>query len=94
MLHITENELPQSQTNNDRMVDDEEEQEEEEVERVTVKVAQKVGEFDEVVVWGHGGEVDKALDVFVRGAEEWMGFAEAMHVDEEREENGEGKSAG
>jgi ribonuclease H2 subunit C len=50
---------------------------------VEVKIAEQVGTFDEVVVWGHGGEVDGSQDVFIRGMNEWVGFAESMHVDEE-----------
>jgi ribonuclease H2 subunit C len=54
-----------------------------------VKIADQVGEFDEVVVWGHGGEVEAGQDMFVRGMQEWVGFAEAMHVDEQDESNGQ-----
>lgn len=43
------------------------------------------------MVWGHGGEVDASRDVFVRGVNEWVGFAESMHVEDEDEENTEGK---
>jgi ribonuclease H2 subunit C len=56
---------------------------------VEVKIAEQVGDFDEVVVWGHGGEVEADQDMFVRGMQEWVGFAEAMHVDEEEEKNGQ-----
>lgn len=93
VLHITEDELPQSQNapNDDQM---EAEDEDEEVENVPVKVAETVGEFDEVMVWGHGGEVDASRDVYVRGMNEWVGFAEAMHVDEEEDDKVEQKSTG
>lgn len=47
-----------------------------------VRIAEQIGEFDEVVVWGHGGVVDEGSDVFVRGVREWVGFAEAMHCEE------------
>lgn len=50
-----------------------------------VKIAEQIGEFDEVVVWGHGGTVDEGSDFFVRGVREWVGFAEAMHCEEEDE---------
>ena len=56
---------------------------------VEVKIAEQVGEFAEVVVWEHGGEVDGSGDVFVKGINEWIGFAESMHMDEDAEgENG------
>ncbi|KAF3038018.1 hypothetical protein E8E11_003550 [Didymella keratinophila] len=51
-----------------------------------VKIAEQIGEFDEVVVWGHGGTVDEGSDMFVRGVREWVGFAESMHCDEEGDE--------
>jgi ribonuclease H2 subunit C len=51
-----------------------------------VKIAEQLGEFDEIVVWGHGGEVDEGSDMFVRGMREWVGFAESMHCDEDTED--------
>lgn len=58
-----------------------------------VKIAQQIGEFDEVVVWGHGGTVDEGSDMFVRGVREWIGFAESMHCDEEEEGEEQGSAA-
>lgn len=52
---------------------------------VEVKIAEQVGEFDEVVIWGHGGEVDPGQDMFVKGLKEWVGFAETMHLDADDE---------
>lgn len=52
-----------------------------EIDSVEVKIAETVGQFDEIVVWGHGGEVDGSRDAFVRGMTEWVGFAESVHVD-------------
>ncbi len=55
-----------------------------------VKIAEQIGEFEEVVVWGHGGVVDEG-DAFVRGMREWVGFAECLHCDgEEGEAQGNG----
>ena len=53
-----------------------------------VKIAEQIGSFDEVVVWGHGGTVDEGSDMFVRGLREWVGFAESMHIDEEEKDKG------
>ncbi|KAH6614267.1 ribonuclease H2, subunit C [Boeremia exigua] len=47
-----------------------------------VKIAEQLGEFSELVVWGHGGVVDEG-DAFVRGMREWVGFAGVMHCDED-----------
>jgi ribonuclease H2 subunit C len=63
--------------------DEDEEMQEEMPEEV--KIAEQIGTFDEVVVWGHGGMVDEGSDMFVRSVREWVGFAESMHCDEEGE---------
>lgn len=57
----------------------------ERVEEEEVKIAEQIGSFEEVVMWGHGAEVGEG-DEFVRGINEWVGFAEGVHVDEEEEE--------
>lgn len=44
---------------------------------VEVKMVERRAEFGEVVVWGHES-VPEADDVYVRGVEEWIGFAEAV----------------
>ncbi|KAF1924271.1 uncharacterized protein M421DRAFT_424912 [Didymella exigua CBS 183.55] len=54
-----------------------------------VKIAEQIGEFDELVVWGHGGTVDEG-DMYIRGVREWIGFAASMHCDDE-DGQGEGK---
>jgi ribonuclease H2 subunit C len=60
---------------------------------VEVKIAEQIGEFDEIMVWEHGGQVDEERDGFVRGVREWTGFAETMHVDEEETEGNVDKQA-
>ncbi|KAL8944328.1 MAG: hypothetical protein Q9216_000513 [Gyalolechia sp. 2 TL-2023] len=64
-------------------VEDEAEEEEE------VKVLEEVGEFGEILVWGHESVAD-GDDTFVRGLEEWMGFAKAMHTPGLEEGNEDG----
>ncbi|KAG9200858.1 hypothetical protein G6514_006566 [Epicoccum nigrum] len=64
------------------------------MEEEEVKMAQEVGSFEELVVWGHGGVVGEG-DEYVRGIREWVGFAEGMHCDEEEEKKvGEGRVEG
>ncbi|RMZ72416.1 ribonuclease H2 subunit C [Pyrenophora seminiperda CCB06] len=58
---------------------------------VEVKIAEQVGVFEEVVVWGHGEEVNVKEDGFGRGVEEWIGWAECVHEEEEEDEEGEEK---
>lgn len=53
------------------MEEDEEEEEEE------VKVLDEVARFEELVVWGHES-VPEEDNVFVKGVEEWIKFAEAV----------------
>ncbi|PYI02552.1 ribonuclease H2 subunit C [Aspergillus sclerotiicarbonarius CBS 121057] len=50
-----------------------------------VKVLEKQGTFDEFVVWGHEW-VPAADDSFVKGVEEWIKLAEAMHTTPSSEE--------
>ena len=59
-------------------VDDEEDEDELREEEEQVKVVEEIGTFDEIIVWGHE-QVPAGDDLFVRGMEEWIGFAEAMH---------------
>lgn len=91
ILTVTDKQLPQAKSQpqshgDDEMEDVDEGNDQDESIPVEVKIAEQVGEFDEVVVWGHGGEVDGGQDMFVRGLKEWVGFAESMHVDEDEEE--------
>ena len=55
----------------------EEEQDEEEEEELDVKIMQEQSMFDEIVVWGHEAIMDES-DPYVRGLEEWIGFAEQV----------------
>jgi len=57
-----------------------------------VKIAEQIGHFDSIVVWGHGGVVEEQGDEFVRGVTEWVGFAEGMHCDDDDEPKGHDKS--
>ena len=48
------------------------------------KVLEEIGTFDEMIVWGHE-QVPEDDYTFVRGVEEWIGFAEAMHSFDDEE---------
>ncbi|KAH9881813.1 hypothetical protein J1614_000984 [Plenodomus biglobosus] len=88
VLHVTDKQLPlaQRQAHDQRHLR-ESSSEDAEVEDlgVEVSIAEQVGQFDEVVVWGHGGLVDESRDLYVRGLREWVGFAESMHYEEEEQ---------
>jgi ribonuclease H2 subunit C len=43
-----------------------------------VKVVESTAQFNEIVVWGHDQIPDKD-DAFVKGVEEWLAFANAIH---------------
>ncbi|CAN9212564.1 unnamed protein product [Alternaria alternata] len=90
ILRVTDQQLPQSQTQPQQLPADEDDEDAETEESIPVEVniAEQVGEFDQVIVWGHGGEVDGSGDAFVRGMSEWVGFAESMHIDEEEKDKG------
>ncbi|EUC38241.1 hypothetical protein COCCADRAFT_83550 [Bipolaris zeicola 26-R-13] len=85
ILAVTEKQLPQSRRPTESDGDETMEDGEEGAIPVEVKIAEQVGEFDEVVIWGHGGEVDPGQDMFVKGLKEWVGFAESMHLDADDE---------
>ena len=46
---------------------------------VEVKLMETKARFEEVVIWGHE-QVPEDDDVYVRGVEEWVGFAEAVGI--------------
>lgn len=43
-----------------------------------VKVVESTAHFNELVVWGHDQAPEKD-DAFVKGVEEWLAFADAIH---------------
>lgn len=53
----------------------EEKEEEEEEEEITV--LKEVGSFEKVIIWNHESMVDRD-DAFMKGLNEWIGFAEAV----------------
>lgn len=73
VISKTEQFLPR-QPVDDREADEEEEEEEKEIE---VKIAEEVGEWDSIMVWGHEAVMDEE-DPYVRGVEEWVGFSAAV----------------
>ena len=58
--------------------EDLEEQEEEE-DAEEIKELEEVASFDKIVLWGHESLVE-GDDSFVKGVEEWVGFAEAVSL--------------
>lgn len=68
----TEDVLPSAQKSNRVEPDDMQDEPEE-----PVKVLQKQGAFDELMVWGHES-MPAANDPFVKGVEEWVKLAEAV----------------
>ncbi|KAF2844669.1 ribonuclease H1 small subunit [Plenodomus tracheiphilus IPT5] len=96
VLHITDQQLPQGQSRREQQrqevhhrgesgAEDEDEDADAGDMFVEVKVAEHVAEFDEIVVWGHGGIVDQSRDIYVRGLTEWVGFAESMHYEQDEQ---------
>ncbi|KAF2659159.1 ribonuclease H1 small subunit, partial [Lophiostoma macrostomum CBS 122681] len=82
VMRVTDKDVPKDARRENDSGGDEEEDEDEDGEMdddVEIKIAQKVAEFEEMIVWGHGGVVDESEDVYARGIREWIGFAEAMH---------------
>lgn len=44
---------------------------------IEVKILETNGTFDQVVIWAHEA-VPEGEDVYVKGIEEWIGFAESV----------------
>ncbi|KAF9635121.1 Ribonuclease H2 subunit C [Lasiodiplodia theobromae] len=81
VLSSTNKVLPQSE--GDRGTEAEEDEEDE---RIEVRLMEEVGEFDEVVVWGHEVVPDETEDAYSKGISEWISFAEAIHATPESED--------
>ncbi|KAK7712184.1 hypothetical protein SLS57_007860 [Botryosphaeria dothidea] len=77
VLSNTSRVLPQSDTERDADADESEEQ------NIEVRVMEEVGEFDEVVVWGHEVAPDGNEDPYSKGIGEWLSFSEAVSAPEE-----------
>ena len=73
MLSATDEILPKKEVEED----EEEEVEEEDEEEPDVKIMEEKSTFDEVMVWGHEAVMDET-DPYVRGLEEWIGFAQQV----------------
>jgi ribonuclease H2 subunit C len=92
VVRITSEAAPSASSNTQSNTDGAEAEEEDEDEEMEeVKIAQEMGEFDEIVVWEHGGVVDEERSGFVRGLGEWVGWAASMHGEEDEVEKVEGK---
>ncbi|KAM3067226.1 hypothetical protein ACMFMG_005408 [Clarireedia jacksonii] len=59
-----------------RGVEEDEDDREKEVE---TKIMEELGEFDEIVVWGHEGVSDIGGEGVIRGVEEWIEWAGKIH---------------
>jgi ribonuclease H2 subunit C len=55
-------------------------QEDEDEMEETTYVAEQEATFDKIVVWRHESVADGMEDRYVRGVEEWIGFAEAVSL--------------
>lgn len=60
-----------------RSFDDDEDEEEDEEKPEPVKLLDVAATFDNLVVWGHD-VTPAADDVYVKGIEEWIAFAQAV----------------
>jgi ribonuclease H2 subunit C len=86
ILNVTDKQLPQHQPQPHVQEDEDDEDMQEQIPE-EVRIAEQVGEFGSIVVWEHGTTIDEDRDGFARGMKEWVGWAEAMHVDDKEEDN-------
>ena len=60
--------------------------EEDDEEPEPVKILEQASTFEEIMVWGHD-QLPAPDDPFVKGLEEWIGFAEAINSQPASEED-------
>jgi ribonuclease H2 subunit C len=49
-------------------------------ELVETRIMEQVGQFQELIVWEHHAKPNGMEDVYVRGLDEWVGFAAKVHA--------------
>jgi ribonuclease H2 subunit C len=69
VLSASDDILPKKNSTNEEAEEDEDELE--------VKIMEEQSVFDDIMVWGHEAVMDES-DPYVRGLEEWIGFAEQV----------------
>lgn len=67
----------QPQGRRDEIEEDQDQDEEDTQLPIEVKILETNGTFDQVVIWAHEA-VPEGEDVYVKGIEEWIGFAESV----------------
>lgn len=77
VVEKTERVLPVPKVEPAQGEDEEDKEEEPEAE---VRVMQEQATFEEIVVWGHEVLPDGMADLYVRGMEDWIEFAESVGV--------------
>lgn len=82
-ISMTEEMLPtaskESQTKNLGELDEGGEEFEDEPQDEPVKILKEAANFDEITIWGHDS-LPSIDDAFIKGIEEWIGFAEAVRI--------------
>ncbi|ESZ97374.1 hypothetical protein SBOR_2258 [Sclerotinia borealis F-4128] len=80
VLKVGKEIMPQeSSAEEGRGEDEDEDGDEVEEKEIETKIVDEEGTFDTLTVWGHECLVDASGDMVVRGMEEWMGWASAIH---------------
>lgn len=78
MLSATDQILPKKRKDPAKGEVEDDDAEGEAEEELEVKIMEERSEFDEIMVWGHEAVMDES-DPYVRGLEEWIGFAEQVY---------------
>ncbi|OCK83612.1 ribonuclease H1 small subunit [Lepidopterella palustris CBS 459.81] len=80
VLDITDKVAPQTgNENSNGSIDDQDEDNK----PAEVKVVEEVGCFDEIMIWGHESAPSATEDQYLKGIQEWIALAEAMHCSDE-----------
>lgn len=85
VLEKTDKLLPQKPPTADelRQIEEDDEMEVEAEKPAEVRVMDEKAQFDELVVWGHE-LLPEGDDVYVKGVEEWIAFAEAVGLTQQQ----------
>lgn len=83
VLNITDKVAPQINSEKNNSSNDNEDDEDEDEKPAEVKLAEEVGSFDEITIWSHESMPLETDDPYLKGVQEWMAFAKAMHCSDE-----------
>ncbi|KAF2813033.1 ribonuclease H1 small subunit [Mytilinidion resinicola] len=83
VLDITDKAAPQPKKEQVKENADDEGDNDDDDEPAEVNAVEELASFEEIVVWGHEAIPADTEDPYAKGVQEWIGFAEAMHCEDD-----------